>query len=1514
MASKVNKKFVVAVVVGVLAMVGLAVGVVAFGIKSAADHMRAGDELVASGEFEKAASSYSRAVSKEPNNTTALSKWIGALEKLTPSSRQAYEDKLRNLLGAKRRMAEVKRSDLAAHREVLEPDFQSLRRQGGNVGGWQGLVQGTEAMMKIFPAGDRNVDGLKRYRGTARTALLGMGQTLTAEELAEALSDLEAAVAFDPQDAHAASALSELLRLKADRARDGADPEGEATLRKRSLEVIGGFVERNPGSGVGRMTLANVQAQDVVRRAQAGGDVPQFQAELRPIAEQLLAAVEREDPASMDVLALSQATSLGLANRVENADARALALFDRVIAARPNEPLLAFMRAEFLMQAGQPVEAAESFLKISEMPNLPLSRQGLELFGRRDQALTRRVDALLRHWEMLGEVRPVDTAKRAAALAEARKARDVVQASASIDELPKLLIDGKLAMAAGDLSEARKLLGVYNQRTQDRNVEALLLLARVLEQQRLLGEARQCYMKIIEARQGNLTTYLQAANLDIELKNFESAMELLTQAERLSPGNAAITQQKERISQLLRGTETSDPLIRLLAEAERAANATPPDFKLAASKMNQARPLLRDAAQYLAMAQVQARMNQVPDAQKTADEGAARFPDSAPLRELAAALRSTDPIGDAARRIRESGRAEVEQQVELFILFSRAGDAEKAKAAMAEAERLNADHPVVVSSRFEEALQAKDMARATELAGRAKRLNLDKVGGRLYEASLLRQDGKFREAIVLVEQATELDPVNPMAWRLLGELRLLNRETAKGVAALERAIQIQPNDAPTIVAVMRAHLAGGNSAAALATARDAQRFGLNDWSFVNLWLNLEFDSGQQGQELAIDRRRRVFDNNPDNIENAVALATIQLRRGLVADASATVEAVERSGKAAPQARLLRAAILGVSGDFAASERAFDEAVAGLDQNDMDGSMHLDFSRLMLMSGRAEFAASMLQKGLRYEKPETMIVSRTLGDTLFNTGRFGEALEAYGRARGAIKDDTDNLLLKRMVECLLRLERLADAEKLLGEVDVAKSEDVQLILLSAELQHLRGDAGAARSAIDRAIRVNPNSAVAFIRRGDFNLADPKTLDDAQADYARALEIDGRSTRARLSMAATWARKGEAQRALDTLTAGLNLEQGNEELREAHVQLLLNMGRVEGALSSLNEVMSISTDPRWPQLAGLIKASSGDLPGAAEMFRRSWSVAKNPTTGKALVDTLLGLTPPGLAEARRVVEAPEFLADSEPFSRLSRARLLKLEGKAAAAEADAKAAVSKLGVDMVRESLMVMDELRRTWTEPVELLAVLDRIAPSEGWPEPFALTVSMARVSVEAQREQALREISALMGSKDKRVATTAASMLGSNLFQQGRGDEAVAAFQRGLQVDAENVELLNNLAYVLSKGLGRHAEALPMAERAVEREPTNPNVLDTLGAVQLELGQLDKAEELFNRARNLTPDALQRTMPTLHLAEVKMRKRDTTTADLLLREVAEFRRRDPRVAAQYGREIDRVEQLRQQLR
>jgi len=1514
MASNVNKKFVVLLAVGTLVLVGLAALLLSFGIPSAREHAQAGDALMAKGEAVKAADRYAKAVSKESNNVEYIGKWIKAMSSITPVGRQEYTDRFRELVGAMNRVAEVKRTDLSAHRAILDPTLADLRRGGGSDQVAAGLMQQVERSMKLMPAGDKNADGLRRYRGLARVALLSGGQRQSDEELAQAREDLEAALAFDAGDEMSAAGLTDYLRLMSLRARTGNDPEGAATLLGEARAKIDAFIERQPGSAVARAAQLNVRLAELAASG-PGISGAEVSAAVGPLVEGLLASIEQADPAKVDLPTVLLAADAALGARVPDAVARATVVLDKVVAARPGEPMAQYLRASFLHGSQQYRQAADAFGKLAEMPNLPVGFNGMVLWGLRDSAAVRRVDALLGVWEQAKE-----PAQRQTLLAEVKAAREGVRARASVDELAKLLMDGKVALAENDLAGARKLLAQYNQRVPTVNTDALLLLARVLERQGLQGEARQCYQKIIDARRANLLTYVQKAALEIELKNYKVAYNDLQSALAFAPDNEAIKKQIQSVVAVMgdaRGAlpgaeQVADPLTRLWAEAENLANQTPPDFAGAAEKLKEARPLVSEARQYMVMARMLLNFNNIPEALATVAEGVAKFPDDASLAELKKALESTDPVADAKARIEASSLSAAGKEIELSRLYARAGKQDLAAEHMDKAEALDKDNPVVIGTRFEQALAKKDVGKAQELAGRAKVLDLDKAGGKVYAARVLQLEGKPGEGALLVQQAAEADPANPGLHRLLGQLYLGMGDLPKALASLERALQIQPRDPQTLALSMRVLLAMGRATVALERGREALRFGISEPEFVQLWLTLEYEVGDKAR--AVQGRQEIFARNPQDVENAFALATILVQEQKAELAEPVVASLEGNPVVAERAKLLRAALLAVQGQGARSEELFDLVVAGLDKGTLDGQLHLEFSRLLEGVGQEELAGRVLEKGRAYQKPETMVIDRALGDALFGAGDFAKSLEAYGRARASVKEDREGLLVKRMIECNLRLERLEESEKLLAGLDVDKTADVQVMLLGAEVAQQRGDKARARALLDRAVAAERNAELPLIRRADTNMADAKLLEDALADYEAALRINPQSTRARLMLAECYLRKGDAQQALGQLQSGLRLDPLNADWRSAEVQLLLNTSRGGEALASLNEMMSKTTDPRWAQMAGSIYMAAGDAGSAVKMFGRAWEGGRDPASGKGLVDALLALKPMDLQGARKVVDAPEFKAATDPVSRLSRARVSMLENKPAQAAEDVRGVLGMVDLTVVRNGFVLMEELRRVWESPQELLSAVESLQPEGGWTEPMRVQLAMQRLRLPGEKARGLAEFEELAKSSSKEIAVLSASVLGTTYFNDGDAARSVAAYQRGLVLDANNKELLNNMAYVMSKGLKQHAEALPLAQRAVEQDPANPSLIDTLGAIRLELGRVEEAGADFERARSLTADALVQTMPTVHLIEVRLRQGKVAEADVLLKELEEGERRDPRVRQSYQAEIDRVRELRKQAR
>ena len=82
--------------------------------------------------------------------------------------------------------------------------------------------------------------------------------------------------------------------------------------------------------------------------------------------------------------------------------------------------------------------------------------------------------------------------------------------------------------------------------------------------------------------------------------------------------------------------------------------------------------------------------------------------------------------------------------------------------------------------------------------------------------------------------------------------------------------------------------------------------------------------------------------------------------------------------------------------------------------------------------------------------------------------------------------------------------------------------------------------------------------------------------------------------------------------------------------------------------------------------------------------------------------------------------------------------------------------------------------------------------------------------------------------------------------------EAALQYEAALGQAPDNVLALNNLAWTL--GELKDPRALGFAERAVALAPDSPVVLDTLGMLHLEQGDLKKAIESLARVRELAPE------------------------------------------------------------
>jgi len=118
----------------------------------------------------------------------------------------------------------------------------------------------------------------------------------------------------------------------------------------------------------------------------------------------------------------------------------------------------------------------------------------------------------------------------------------------------------------------------------------------------------------------------------------------------------------------------------------------------------------------------------------------------------------------------------------------------------------------------------------------------------------------------------------------------------------------------------------------------------------------------------------------------------------------------------------------------------------------------------------------------------------------------------------------------------------------------------------------------------------------------------------------------------------------------------------------------------------------------------------------------------------------------------------------------------------------------------------------------------------------------------------------------------------------GNRSGAISRYRSVLDLDASNIMALNNLANLMA--LQDSAEALKMAQQALELAPDNAAVQDTLGWVYYRKGAYQTAIEYLKLAVSREPTPVRQ----FHLGMSYLKFGDRTTGNKL---VTEAIRRDP---------------------
>ncbi len=515
----------------------------------------------------------------------------------------------------------------------------------------------------------------------------------------------------------------------------------------------------------------------------------------------------------------------------------------------------------------------------------------------------------------------------------------------------------------------------------------------------------------------------------------------------------------------------------------------------------------------------------------------------------------------------------------------------------------------------------------------------------------------------------------------------------------------------------------------------------------------------------------------------------------------------------------------------------------------------------------------------------------LGRMLFSSGKVAEAGKEFRRARELAPAVPETW--RAWVEFLARTNQTQAARE--AAASAAKALDpAGSSLTLAQCYWTAGEVGKAEPLFLATVKDRPHDAETLRLAASFFL-DQNDPDRAAPLVAELLKPETRTSQADLA----WAKR---TRMMLNFAGGFSPEQVDQALKSVEAELesdpdQRDLQRMRAVLFSMRYCRRHEAIQALESMDREYGLTSRDRLLLAKLYsaERDWpklriEIGKLLEEGagqpRNLVFCVNWMTRLGqLDEAERWLRIlkPLLFKDQAGVAMELEARLLKARNQIASIAPLIRNYVERYP-DLVEAAALLLDRLNlpkeaeqayraslaRSPSDPRRTLALIEHLArqdrPQEAldlcepalkaWrPEIVALAglaITRSRSVTEPQRRKVegwLEE--AVHQQPDNIFVNTKLGLLRS---LQGDYQEAEAIFRRILSANRDNVEAMNNLAWLLAHRDKSAEEALKLVDRAIDVAGPNPSLLDTRAVVLLQIGQGDKAREALQEAVSSDPD------------------------------------------------------------
>jgi tetratricopeptide (TPR) repeat protein len=856
------------------------------------------------------------------------------------------------------------------------------------------------------------------------------------------------------------------------------------------------------------------------------------------------------------------------------------------------------------------------------------------------------------------------------------------------------------------------------------------------------------------------------------------------------------------------------------------------------------------------------------------------FPDDTTAQSFKQRLLESDPANISEARLKQIDEQVLQsipdalrRAVQLALFYQRNEEPDKAVEQATKALEIEPSNTGAVGVVFDVALQKSDFALAQKMVDTTVQGNLDGCNGQSFAARLAITRGQFNEALIKLDDALKQRPIFSYLYVLRS---IANSGLGNEAAAIEdarKAILFNPlngRHARQLASLLyqRDSRLGRNASREQREETKVailRAMALNPADTQLLSFYAAYIADEEPQK-ALAHRQWLHKNSP-SVENAVLLGNLaaelalkepdeKRRAGLLEIASS---ALVQACRMDPQNKVAISALADFyrrTGEAAKAE----ELLAGSGNEEMTWKYYA-------RAGQFDRAREILEK-LYQGAPKNVEVVKGLLAVAERTNN-AQAIAKYSAELLALEDTRENRLyqIQLLIECGLTDQ--AD-KNLQGFKERYAAADTTTMLLEAHLRTRQGQFDQALELLNRAMEGSEASAAAWRLRGQLNYF-KGNYTQAISDLQKSKSI-GASVGVRVLLAKAYLRAGRADDAVMELVTAVNDDQSPAEARILLEQIYSRLGRADALVQLYNQTLAkYPGDVFWLNRAANFLFKVGQVNDAAQMWQRAWEASQKAGGDGGVLDAYLMV----LQAQKKYNELLEFASRhidgnfaSIAYSRMAAAKAAT--GDAVTAIGYFQRAIEKAGAD----NELILEVLRRMYVTVGQQETA--RWCTEQLSSKPDSLVANLAMFNImlaNAEYNNALRYIDKCLEivSKESPGSETADVLLvrKANVLELGyvkTSDEqyrtqAIAVYETVLQKNANKVDALNNLAYMLAakgENLGR---AVQLIEHACELQPNVADFMDTYAFVLYNQGNYSKAAEVARSAIQLYEQGRAQTVP-----------------------------------------------------